>query len=423
MRGIAKIIGLASTWARMLTIHQASAPRRSPQETKTGLAIAGGGPVGAIYELGALRALDESIDGLNLHELDVYVGVSAGAFIAAAPANRISTAELCRIFMADRHAALRFEPERFLRPAYREYFERACRIPGIMSTSLMRLLRQPTKFGISQMIGELGQAVPSGIFDNETINSFLEQAFKVTGHHNRFQDLDCRLIIVAVDLDSAEAVRFGTPGFDDVPISRAVQASAALPGLYPPVELRGRYFVDGALRRTLHASAALDEGVDLLLGINPLVPFDTGEELAGSPKSARRLIRGGLPLILSQTFRALIQSRMKVGFAKYRSSHAAADLVLMEPDREDEEIFFTNIFSYSSRSALCEHAYQSTRLDLLNRADELEPLLQAHGMVLRRDVLQDPDRKLAVSLGEGHLSHTQVSRNLSAALDELERFV
>ena len=48
-----------------------------------GLAIAGGGPVGAIFELGALRALDESIEGLRLHDLDVYVGVSAGAFIAA----------------------------------------------------------------------------------------------------------------------------------------------------------------------------------------------------------------------------------------------------------------------------------------------------------------------------------------------------
>jgi predicted acylesterase/phospholipase RssA len=405
----------------MLTIHQASAPRRGPQATKSGLAVAGGGPVGAIYELGALRALDECIDGLNLHELDVYVGVSSGAFIAASLANGISTTELCRIFMADEHAPLRFQPERFLRPAYREYFERARRIPAIMSSSLMRVLRRPTRFSVSQIIGELGQAVPSGIFDNESIHDFLEHAFRVTGHHNRFQDLDARLIIVAVDLDSGAAVRFGTPGFDDMPISRAVQASAALPGLYPPVELRGRYFVDGALRRTLHASAALDEGVDLLFGVNPLVPFDTGSTLSGSPEAARRLIRGGLPLILSQTFRALIQSRMKVGFAKYRSSHAAADLVLMEPDREDEQVFFANIFSYSSRNALCNHAYQTTRRDLLSRADELEPVLAAHGMLLRRDHLQDQARTLRDSLGTGYLSHASVSRNLSATLDELER--
>ena len=73
----------------MLSIHRALAPIPSRESCRTGLAVAGGGPVGAIYELGALRALDESIDGLRLHELDVYVGVSAGAFIAASLANRI----------------------------------------------------------------------------------------------------------------------------------------------------------------------------------------------------------------------------------------------------------------------------------------------------------------------------------------------
>ena len=52
--------------------------------------MAGGGPVGAVYELGALRALEESVDGLRLHHLDVYVGVSAGAFVAASLANGIS---------------------------------------------------------------------------------------------------------------------------------------------------------------------------------------------------------------------------------------------------------------------------------------------------------------------------------------------
>src|SRR5210317_2000960 len=75
----------------MLTIHQAQAPNQTQSQPKTGLAIAGGGPLGAIYELGALRALDESVDGLKLHELDVYVGVSSGALIAAGVANRMTT--------------------------------------------------------------------------------------------------------------------------------------------------------------------------------------------------------------------------------------------------------------------------------------------------------------------------------------------
>ena len=67
----------------MLSLHSAQAPRPDRGPPRIGLAIAGGGPVGAMYELGALRALDEACDGLDLTRLDCYVGVSSGAFFAA----------------------------------------------------------------------------------------------------------------------------------------------------------------------------------------------------------------------------------------------------------------------------------------------------------------------------------------------------
>jgi len=404
----------------MLTIHQARTPNQAQSQAKKGLAIAGGGPVGAIYELGTLRALDESIDGLKMHELDVYVGVSSGALIAAALANRITTAELCRIFLSHEHARLKFEPERFLQPAYREYFQRATRLPKILTETLLGLIRNPGQSVISQLISELGKAVPSGIFDNETMHDFLEQAFMLTGNSNEFDDLECQLFIVAVDLDSGSAVRFGSEGHRDVSISRAVQASAALPGLYPPVEINGHYYVDGALRRTLHASVALNEGTDFLIGVNPLVPFDAGAQGPNPEVSDQKLARGGLPLILSQTFRAMIQSRMEAGFRKYYSSHPFADLVLMEPDRDDEMVFFTNIFSYADRKALCEHAYQASRRDLLARADEIRPILERHGMSLNMELLSDEDRNLDQSIGEGLTSHAPVARNLSSVLEDLE---
>ena len=404
----------------MLTIHQAQAPNHTQSRSKTGLAIAGGGPVGAIYELGTLRAIDESIDGLRLHELDVYVGVSSGALIAASLANRITTAELCRIFLSKEYASLKFEPERFLQPAYREYFQRATRLPGILTDTLLGLIKNPGQSVISQLISELGKAVPSGIFDNETLHDFLEQAFKLTGNSNDFDDLDCQLYVVAVDLDSGTAVRFGSEGHRDVSISRAVQASAALPGLYPPVEINGHFYVDGALRRTLHASVALDEGTDFLIGVNPLVPFDAGAKGQDAEVSDRRLTEGGLPLILSQTFRAMIQSRMEAGFRKYFSSHPAADLLLMEPDRDDEEVFFTNIFSYADRKALCEHAYQASRRDMLARADVLCPILERRGMSLNMDLLKDKNRTLDKSIGEGQISHAPVARSLSSVLEDLD---
>jgi predicted acylesterase/phospholipase RssA len=285
------------------------------------------------------------------------------------------------------------------------------------------MLRHPGHVGIAQLVSELGKTIPAGIFDNETIHDFLAHALKITGQSNRFEDLTCKLYIIAVDLDSGAVVRFGSEADNGVTISRAVQASAALPGLYPPVEINGRSFVDGALRRTLHASAALNEGVDMLIGLNPLVPFDTNTKPLYTGFSMDKLIHGGLPLIMSQTFRAMIQSRMEAGFRKYYKSHPGADLVLLEPDRRDETIFFTNIFSYADRKALCEHAYQATRSDLYQRRAELEPLLAKRDMALRLDVLQDKGRTLEDSIRPRFHSHAPSARELSAALDRLDRLL
>ncbi len=407
----------------MITIHQAQASNQMQSHAKTGLAIAGGGPVGAIYELGTLRALDESIDGLRLHEMDVYVGVSSGALIAASLANGITTVEMCRIFMGQEYASVKFDPQHMMRPAYKEYFQRASMLPLILVDSMVNMIRHPGRSNISELVSELGKIIPSGIFNNETIHDLLEDVFKVTGAGNEFDDLRCELYIVAVDLDSGTAVRFGSEAFRDVSIPRAVQASAALPGLYPPVEINGRFYVDGALRRTLHASIALDQGVNLLIGVNPLVPFDAGVKGPDNGVSDQKLTSGGLPLILSQTFRAMIQSRMEAGFKKYFNTHPLADLLLLEPDRDDEKIFFTNIFSYASRKALCEHAYQATRADLLARYDELNPVLEKRGMSLNMNLLRDKQRSLDQSMGEGQSSHAALARGLSSVLDELDELL
>jgi hypothetical protein len=55
-------------------------------------------------------------------------------------------------------------------------------------------------------------------------------------------------------------------------------------------------------------------------------------------------------------------------------------------------MFFSNIFSFETRRSLCELAYRATRRDLAARAEELEPVLAAHGIHLRSDVLADVDR-------------------------------
>lgn len=408
-----------SRYPRMLVIQPAPGAKRRKRTGRIGLAIAGGGPIGGMYELGALRALDEALDGVDLTRLDVYVGVSSGAFLAAALANGIGAAEMCRIFVTGDAGHVQFRPESFLRPAFGEYLKRALGLPAALAGWAADLVRSPGSGSYTGVLGRLGALIPTGLFANDAIESFLREVFETHGRTNDFKKLTRKLRVVAVELDTGAAVRFGAEGLDHVPISKAVQASAALPGLYPPVEIDGRWYVDGALRRTLHASVAMDEGVDLVLGLNPLVPFDAGLAVSNGRRAPDSLVDGGLPSVLSQTFRTLLKSRMQVGLDKYQKQYEKTDLVLFEPNADDAAMFFTNIFSYESRAEMTEHAYQATRADLRRRRRELAPLFARAGVTLRDDVLDDADRTLLAGL-EGSPRYTRTTARLKRALDDLE---
>ena len=369
------------------------------------LALAGGGPLGAIYEIGALCALDESLEGLDFNRLHHYVGVSAGGFIAAGLANGISPRELCASFIeSDDGASEVFDPSWLMVPAYGEFARRAIMFPGLAASALWRATLG--RKSLTQSIERLGPSLPTGIFSNEQIDLHLARLFSQPGRTNDFRKLRTHLTLVATNLDTGEAAPFGRPGWDHVPISRAVQASSALPGLFPPVEIDDQYFVDGALKKTMHASVALDEGVDLMLCLNPLVPFNSTRPSAakvmqrGLPAERRaipRIVDGGLPAVLSQTFRSMIHSRMALGMKHYERAYPGTDIVLVEPDHRDPELYLANTFSYGRRRQLAEHAYQQTRAMLRSHRTSIAAKLQRHGIALRMDVLEDPHRHLAAA--------------------------
>jgi NTE family protein len=101
-------------------------------------------------------------------------------------------------------------------------------------------------------------------------------------------------------------------------------------------------------------------------------------------------------------------------------------VVLFEPDRDDYEMFFTNIFSFSARRAVVARAYDSTRRDLLARYDELAPVIARHGGRLRLEVLRDSTRELwaGVGLPAGRRAPPRLQRTLrrlDRVLDRVER--
>jgi predicted acylesterase/phospholipase RssA len=393
---------------------------RNQSGSKIALALAGGGPEGAIYEIGALRALDEALEGLDFNDLPVYVGVSAGAFVGACLANGLTPKQLVKGVVHQLPYGNPIEARTFFTPALREFLRRSCMTPALLLDAIWDYAARGD--ALLSSMSRLSGSVPVALFDNEPIAEYLRKVFRHEGRTDDFRMLKPQLTVVAADLDSATATRFGEPGFDHVPISKAVQASAALPGLYPPVLIDGHYYVDGVLLKTLHASVALEKDADLVVCVNPIVPIDISKasELG---LHGRSLVSEGLPMVLSQTLRTIIHSRMRVGMAAYAPRYPDRDVILFEPGPDDSRMFFTYIFSFSARKTICEHAYRLTRADLLERYDELSPTFHRHGIRLCREVLEDQSRTVWGSVEREPDITTPVTQALDHLLTKLESWL
>ena len=345
----------------------------------------------------------------------------------------MSPRELCAAFIeTDAEPSEVFDPAWLMMPAYGEFLRRSIMLPGLLASSLWR-----ATFGGKTLLNALealGPALPTGVFSNDEIDLRLTRFFSKPGRTNDFRQLKAKLTLVATNLDSGDAAPFGQPGWDHVPISKAVQASSALPGLFPPVEIDNQYFVDGALKKTMHAGVAMDEGIDLMFCLNPLVPFDATRPQPLPAKftaSQRipRIIDGGLPAVMSQTFRAMIHSRLELGMKHYEHSYPHTDIVLLEPDHRDTAMFLANTFSYGQRREMAEHAYQKTRQMLRSRKTTLTAKLARHGISLNMQILDDPKRHLVAlrpattHVGRAIASLEEIMEDVSRAITPPMRLV
>lgn len=392
--------------------------------TKVGLAMAGGGPAGAIYEIGVVHALEQAIEGLSLNDINVYVGLSAGAFITANLANNIPTEQMCRAVVSRDREDHPFVPQTFLTPAVGEFVKSGLALPRHFLHAVEDFLRNHDDRSVLKSLTRLSGSIPVGVFDNRPIRRYLEKIYARPDRTDDFRELKKRLFVVAADLDSGEAMIFGKDRMD-VPISQAVQASSALPGLYPPVLIDGRHYVDGVLLKTLHASTILDEGIDLAICINPIVPVDTKTAVEAGYMRRGKLIDRGMPLILSQTFRTLIHSRMLAGFDKYADRYKDVDILLIEPSKEDYRMFFTNIFSFASRKWVIEHAFHSTLANLAANREHVGQILEKRGFRLRTELLDPPYPDLweNLSIPMRRSNRHETTQKLDLALDKLERLL
>jgi NTE family protein len=360
-----------------------SAPRRRPR-SKTALVLGGGGFTGGVYEIGALRALDLLSVNRTVNQFDVYVGTSAGAFVAAAVANGVSPEEMMRVLV--QRVSTPFPDARvsaLLRPNYAELVAKGALIPFRLAQVVRRLLRDLGQVSAVDVAVGLAEALPSGLYSGEGIERYVRTILSDPDRTDDFRLLHNELYLAATDLDTCERIVFGAQGWDDVPISTAVSASGALPMIYKPVSVKGRELVDGGIVSTTNLDIAVEAGARFIVVVNPLVPYVNDfhrriPTITGS--RARRVSDMGFPQIGYQAFKLLAYQRLHEVATDWEQRYPGVDIILIEPEPNDELMFQTSIMNYTSRVDIARHGFQSVTMKLANDYQRFKRICARHGI-------------------------------------------
>ena len=384
-----------------------TARRSAPPSGKLAMVCAGGGVTGALYEIGCLKGLEALLDRSVL-DLDLYVGISGGAFVAALLAQGISPHEVYQRVVSRERSPFGMPPP-LARLGLIDFARRGRRAPRVLLEGLATALGGEGRSAYDALWA-LFELVPAGLLDNSGIQEYLAALFRSRGLSDRFADLERELLVVAVDLDTGEAVPFGSGPRRQPGVSKAVQASTALPGLYRPVRIGGRDYVDGGVKKTAHINLAIQHGAKLVICINPIVPILN--------RGRRGPLRGhlsnkGVTYVLDQVLRIALHGRMQYGLERYRREHPDVDILLIEPTRSDMRMFAYNIMRLSARQVIVEDGYRSVLASFKRHHGRYARLLRRHGITLR-----DPHTLPALPRPAPYRS--PLGRALGGALDALE---
>jgi len=251
VNGLGKIIRSVQAFGRELSRQAAPIlPVRTSRNPAIGLAL-GGGFARGIAHVGVLKVLEE--EGIPVR---MVAGTSVGALIGAAYCSGVTVDEL---------------------------------------TAMAHNVRFTTfaRWTLSRC----------GFASNDRMISFLTRFLKV----KTFEDLRIPLGVTATDFNTGEGVVFHSGSMID-----PVRASCAYPGMFLPVQIRGRYLVDGMLSHPVPTRPVREMGADRVLAVHLKGTWANG----GAPRH--------LFDVIGQSF-AIAQDAMS---ALWRQ---AADLVI-EPD-------------------------------------------------------------------------------------------
>ncbi len=352
---------------------------------RAALCLPGGGLTGAMYQIGALAALEDGLrEGDAPPSFSLYVGAASGATVAASLAGGIPIDRIYRALLDPASVFFPLERSHILHLDLDEW-NRTLSTAGVaIRHGLARLATRrggsslPHHFVLEQL-DRLNDSLPAGLFRLDRYERFLAEFFLRRGIPNAFLAMPRPLRIAASDLDSGERVVFGADDHATVPVSLACAASLALPLFFSPVRIGDNHYLDGGLDGVAHLDVAAASDAALAVVVNPLVPLDTGHRAVPTGHGARPSVRDkGLLWVFNQSMRIGSRARLAQEIARQREAGSMHVLVI-EPEPADVVLFLHNPVNFDARRAILEYAYKATRERLAKWVDRNRAVLDAVG--------------------------------------------
>jgi predicted acylesterase/phospholipase RssA len=360
---------------------------------KRALVLAGGGIPGWMYEIGCLTALDDFFDGFSVNDFDIYVGTSAGAAVAALMANGVRPRDIYNDIKNDKKTSFNFAQRDIYSFGYQETFHTIKKFLRSLWPVIRFYFRNRQRVSILDLLQILQENLPSGIFTLKNFDLYLSGFFSQEGYTNDFKKLKRELYIPAVDVDMARYDVFGEEGWNDVPISLAVIASAAMPILFQPVHIGGKDYIDGGVGRVAYMDIAMNHGADLIWVINPvqyIMNDRTRVSLSSLTGEGVSIKEKGLYSIYDQAMRINTSTRIYMALKRYIFEHPAKQFILTQPKPSEAFMFAHHAISYRSRIEVLRYGYCSTMEALKEEFPYYRKCLGRHDIKVTLDKFKEP---------------------------------
>src|SRR5581483_1406844 len=184
--------------------------RARRRRSKTALVLGGGGFTGGVYEIGALRALDLLSVNRTVNQFDVYVGTSAGSFVAAMVANGVTPEEMMRVVSGQVPTPFSdVDIGTLLRPNVLEFATKLAVMPFRLARLVKALVAQVGQLSAMDVVLGLAEGLPSGLYTGAGIESYVRKVLSDPDRTDDFRMLERELYLAATNLDTCERIVFG----------------------------------------------------------------------------------------------------------------------------------------------------------------------------------------------------------------------